>query len=194
MQAMAADLDGAVELDDLDRAVLWAMRSVAVGRLDCPSLRRAMVDLYGPAADQILCALLVMVRLLANRSVKGLRMHMPGSNAVSRDELMILSAFSRRWRWCRRKPAPTPGRGSRPNSPRCWAEGSTRASPRRSSMSPSCSPTEAGDCLRRKRRAPAARSIEPTQVRRSVAAGDRTAPAGVLASNRALGRGHEDGK
>jgi len=94
MQAMAADLDGAVELDDLDRAVLWAMRSVAVGRLDCPSLRRAMVDLYGPAADQILCALLVMVRLLANRSVKGLRMHMPGSNAVSRDELMILSALA----------------------------------------------------------------------------------------------------
>ena len=88
------DTDGPVELDDLDRAVLWAMRSVAVGRLDCPSLRRAFLDLYGPAADQILCALLVMVRLLASRTERGLRMHMPGSSAVSRDELLILSALA----------------------------------------------------------------------------------------------------
>lgn len=96
MQAVAAiDVDGPVELNDLDRAVLWAMRSVAVGRLDCPSLRRAFVDLYGPgAADQILCALLVMVRLLASRAARGLRMHMPGSSAVSRDELLILSALA----------------------------------------------------------------------------------------------------
>ena len=95
MQAAAAvDMDGTIELDDLDRAVLWAMRSVAVGRLDCPSLRRTFFDLYGPAADQILCALLVMVRLLAGRAAFGLRMHMPGSNVVSRDELLILSALA----------------------------------------------------------------------------------------------------
>jgi hypothetical protein len=95
MQPVAAtDMDGPVELDELDRTVLWAMRSVAVGRLECPSLRRAFLDLYGPAADQILCALLVMVRLLACRTGRGLRMHMPGSNAVSRDELMILSALA----------------------------------------------------------------------------------------------------
>ena len=95
MQADAAvDMDGPVELDDLDRAVLWAMRSVAVGRLDCPSLRRTFLDLYGPMADQILCALLVMVRLLASRAAFGLRMHMPGSSGVSRDELLILSALA----------------------------------------------------------------------------------------------------
>jgi hypothetical protein len=95
VQAEAAvDMDGPVELDDLDRAVLWAMRSVAVGRLDCPSLRRTFLDLYGPAADQILCALLVMVRLLSSRAAAGLRMHMPGSSAVSRDELLILSALA----------------------------------------------------------------------------------------------------
>ena len=95
MQAEAAvDMDGPVELDDLDRAVLWAMRSVAVGRLDCPSLRRTFLDLYGPTADQILCALLVMVRLLASRAACGLRMHMPGSSVVSRDELLILSALA----------------------------------------------------------------------------------------------------
>lgn len=90
----ATDLDGPVDLDDLDRAVLWAMRSVAVGRADCPSLRRTFHDLYGPAADQILCGLLVIVRLLGARSAEGLRLHMPGSSAVSRDELMILSALA----------------------------------------------------------------------------------------------------
>ena len=90
----APDMDGPVELDDLDRAVLWAMRSVAVGRVDCPSLRRTFVDLYGQTADQILCALMVMIRLLASRTGRGLRMHMPGAGAVSRDELLILAALS----------------------------------------------------------------------------------------------------
>lgn len=90
----ATDLDGSVELDDLDRVVLWAIRSVAVGRADCPSLRRTFHDLYGPAADQILCGLLVMIRLLGARVADGLRLHMPGSNAVSRDELMILAALA----------------------------------------------------------------------------------------------------
>lgn len=90
----ALDMDGPVELDDLDRAVLWAMRSVAVGRVDCPSLRRTFLDLYGPAADQILCALMVMIRLLASRTSGGLRMHRPGASAVSRDELLILAALS----------------------------------------------------------------------------------------------------
>ncbi|CAN7183867.1 hypothetical protein LJR225_000470 [Phenylobacterium sp. LjRoot225] len=90
----ATDLDGSVELDDLDRAVLWAMRSVAVGRADCPSLRRTFYDLYGPAADQILCGLLVMVRLLGVRSAEGFRLHMPGCSAVSRDEVLILAALA----------------------------------------------------------------------------------------------------
>jgi hypothetical protein len=90
----AADLDGAAELDDLDRVVLWAMRSVAVGRADCPSLRRTFHDLYGPAADQILCGLLVMVRLLGARAADGLRLHMPGSSAVSRDEVVILAVLA----------------------------------------------------------------------------------------------------
>jgi hypothetical protein len=90
----ATDLDHVGELDDLDRAVLWAMRSVAVGRADCPSLRRTFYDLYGPAADQILCGLLVMVRLLGARAAEGLRLHMPGSSAVSRDEVLILAALA----------------------------------------------------------------------------------------------------
>jgi hypothetical protein len=90
----ALDMDGPIELDELDRAVLWAMRSVAVGRVDCPSLRRTFVDLYGHAADQILCGLMVMIRLLASRTSRGLRMHMPGASAISRDELLILAALS----------------------------------------------------------------------------------------------------
>jgi hypothetical protein len=90
----ATDLDGSVDLDELDRAVLWAMRSVAVGRADCPSLRRTFHDLYGRAADQILCGLLVMVRLLGARTGGGLRLHMPGSSAVSHDELLILAALA----------------------------------------------------------------------------------------------------
>ena len=85
--------DGLAGLEDYDRAMLWALRCVAAGRLDCPSLRRAFVDLCGRSADQLLCGLLVMVRLLADRSEAGLRLHLPGSSVMSRDERAILSAL-----------------------------------------------------------------------------------------------------
>jgi len=86
--------DGATGLEDYDRAMLWALRCVAAGRLDCPSLRRAFVDLCGRTADQMLCGLLVLVRLLAERSPDGLRLHLPGSSVMSRDERAILTALA----------------------------------------------------------------------------------------------------
>lgn len=89
------DLDPPLELDELDRAVLWALRCAGLGRIDCPSLRRTFVDLYGErAADHTLCGLLVLVRLLGRRLAGGLRLHTPGSGAISRDELMILAALA----------------------------------------------------------------------------------------------------
>ena len=86
--------DGMAGLEDYDRAMLWALRCVAAGRLDCPSLRRAFVDLCGPSADQLLCGLLVMVRLLSDRCEAGLRLPLPGSSMISRDERAILSALA----------------------------------------------------------------------------------------------------
>lgn len=86
--------DGLAGLEDYDRAMLWALRCVAAGRLDCPSLRRAFVDICGRSADQLLCGLLVMVRLLADRSEGGLRLHLPGSSVMSRDERVVLSALA----------------------------------------------------------------------------------------------------
>lgn len=86
--------DETTELEDHDGAFLWALRCVAAGRLDCPSLRRAFVDLCGPAADPLLCGLLVFVRLLAVRCPGGLRLHLPGSSAISRDERAILAALA----------------------------------------------------------------------------------------------------
>ena len=85
--------DGLAGLEDYDRAMLWALRCVAAGRLDCPSLRRTFADLCGRSADQMLCGLLVLVRLLADRSADGLRLHLPGSSALSCDERAILSAL-----------------------------------------------------------------------------------------------------
>jgi hypothetical protein len=73
--------------------MLWALRCVAAGRLDCPSLRRAFIDLCGRSADKLLCGLLVLVRLLAAGSEAGLRLHLPGSSVMSRDERAILSAL-----------------------------------------------------------------------------------------------------
>lgn len=86
--------DGMVGLEDYDRAMLWALRCVAAGRLDCPSLRRAFVDLCGRSADQLLCGLLVMVRLLSDRCEAGLRLHLPGSSVISRDERAIISVLA----------------------------------------------------------------------------------------------------
>ena len=92
---LSVEADGHFGLDDYDRAMLWALRCVAAGRLDCPSLRRTFLDLCGRRADQLLCGLLVMVRLLADRRVGGLRLHLPGSSDMSADERAILSALAR---------------------------------------------------------------------------------------------------
>ena len=92
---LSMETDGHFGLEDYDRAMLWALRCVAAGRLDCPSLRRTFLDLCGRTADQLLCGLLVMVRLLADRRQGGLRLHLPGSSEMSGDERAILSALVR---------------------------------------------------------------------------------------------------
>jgi hypothetical protein len=86
--------DGMAGLEEFDRVMLWGLRCMAAGRLDCGVLHRALVDLCGRSADQLLGGLLVMVRLLAGRSQAALRLHLPGSSVMSRDERAILSALA----------------------------------------------------------------------------------------------------
>ena len=86
--------DGMAGLEEFDRVMLWGLRCMAAGRFDCGVLRRAMVDLCGRSADQLVGGLLVLVRLLAARSQSALRLHLPGSTVMSRDERAILSALA----------------------------------------------------------------------------------------------------
>lgn len=92
---LAFETDGLSGLEEYERAMLWALRCVAAGRLDCPSLRRAFEDICGRAGDQLLCGLLVMVRLLAGRGEAELRLHLPGSSVMSLDERAVVSALAR---------------------------------------------------------------------------------------------------
>lgn len=83
-----------VELNHAEHLVLRAVRAFVVGRGDCLTLRHTLAALCGPRTDQTLCALMVAVRLLALRSRRRLRVHLPGCGVISADELMLLSALA----------------------------------------------------------------------------------------------------
>ena len=90
----ADDLTEAIEIDGVGHAVLWAVRAFVVGRGECAVVRRLFQDLCGPAADETLTTLFLAVKLLAFRSQRRLRIHLPGCRCVSGDELTLLAAVA----------------------------------------------------------------------------------------------------
>jgi len=90
----ADDLTEAIEIDGVGHAVLWAVRAFVVGRGECAVVRRLFEDLAGPAADETLTSLFLAVKLLAFRSQRRLRIHLPGCRGVSGDELTLLAAVA----------------------------------------------------------------------------------------------------
>lgn len=89
-----APLSEPVELDQAEHILLWAIRAIAIGRSDCAGLRHAFRDLCGPVGDEALTTLFVLVKQLAFRSRRRLRLHAPGCSGISGDELMLLAAVA----------------------------------------------------------------------------------------------------
>ena len=83
-----------IELDEAAHVLLSGMRAIAVGRGECPALRRRFSELCGPSGDEALNVLFVFMKQLAFCGRRRLRVHMPGCCAVSSDELIFLSAIA----------------------------------------------------------------------------------------------------
>ncbi len=84
----------ALELGHVEHLLLQAVRATAIGRGDCPMIRRSFEDVCGPLASQAMTALFVLVKQLAWKSGRPLALHVPGCRGISRDELMLLRAFA----------------------------------------------------------------------------------------------------
>lgn len=94
---MHQDLDEPTEPVDLDFAghvLLCGLRAQVVGRGDCPLVQRHFEELCGPLAARAQGALFVVMKLLALRSQRRLRVHLPGCSSISVDEMMLLSAIA----------------------------------------------------------------------------------------------------
>ena len=83
-----------VELDEAGHVLLCGMRAIAVGRSECPTLRRMFGDLCGSSGEEALNILFVVIKQLAFTSKRRLCVHVPGCRRISRDEMMFLSALA----------------------------------------------------------------------------------------------------
>jgi hypothetical protein len=89
-----ADAPVPIELDFVAHALLVGLRGHVVGVPDCPLVRRRLTDLCGAHAEELSAAMLLVVRLLALKSRRRLKVHLPHCSAISSDELIWLSAIA----------------------------------------------------------------------------------------------------
>jgi hypothetical protein len=96
MPHMEADTDAPVpvELDFVAHALLGGLRAHAVGHGDCGLVKQRLSALCGSLAEDMDAAILLVVRLLALRSRRRLRVHLPHCSGLSGDEMMWLAAVA----------------------------------------------------------------------------------------------------
>jgi len=94
MQSPAA---GAALLQDLSRPehlLVWAMRAIALGHEDCPTLVNTFRRVCGARAEQTLQAYGVFIKYVAMTSRQRLGVHVPGCPCVGGDEAAVVSVIA----------------------------------------------------------------------------------------------------
>jgi hypothetical protein len=81
-------------LDRSEQLTLWCVRAIALGHGDCPALRRTLEGALGSAADEAFAALFAAVRTLGWCARRRFRLHVPGCDGVSEDEVALLALFA----------------------------------------------------------------------------------------------------
>ncbi len=77
-----------------ERLLVWAIRSLAVGRGDCPCLLRAFSDACGRMGPPVLHAYFVLVRSIGMTSRRRLRVLFPGHSDTTFDERAIVGVVA----------------------------------------------------------------------------------------------------
>ena len=92
------DIETVEDLTRPEHLLVWAMRAIALGHEDCPTLVRTFRAACGVLGDPLLQSYTVFIRYLALVSRQRLRVHVPGCPCVARDErgaLAVVAAAQR---------------------------------------------------------------------------------------------------
>ena len=76
-----------------EQLMLWSVRAIALGHAESPALQRVLQVSLGSAAQETFAAVFVAVRTLGWCARRRLRLHLPGCDGVSEDEIWLLELF-----------------------------------------------------------------------------------------------------
>jgi hypothetical protein len=82
------------DLTQGEHLLLWAFRAAAAGKPDCPIVRRTFDMSCGFAGLEALSALQVFVGELRRRGRREVRIGLPGTFALTRDEQLLIAVFA----------------------------------------------------------------------------------------------------
>jgi hypothetical protein len=82
------------DLTQGEHLLLWAFRAAAFGKPDCPIVRRTYDMSCGFAGLEALSAIKVFVSELRRRGRREVKVALPGTFALSRDEQLLISVFA----------------------------------------------------------------------------------------------------
>jgi hypothetical protein len=82
------------DLDPGEHLVLFGFRLSALGRADCPMLRRTFCGLVGQEGDAALGHLLVLTRVIGAAGRRKVRLFMPGCCGLTDDERCVLGVVA----------------------------------------------------------------------------------------------------
>ncbi len=77
-----------------EHLLVWALRTFAVGQSDCPVLERTFRGACGEAGVRTLQAYFVLVRYIALKARRRLRVHAPGCPCLSADEAAVVGVVA----------------------------------------------------------------------------------------------------
>ena len=90
-------LDDVETVQDLTRPehlLVWAMRAIALGHEDCPTVVRTFRHACGTHGDETLQTYVIFIRYLALSSRRRLQVHVPGCPCVGTDEAAALAIIA----------------------------------------------------------------------------------------------------
>lgn len=85
------DVETVQDLTRPEHLLVWAMRAIALGHEDCPTVVRTFRRACGTHGDETLQTYVIFIRYLALSSRHRLQVHVPGCPCVGTDEAAALA-------------------------------------------------------------------------------------------------------
>jgi hypothetical protein len=93
-QDRSDDLETVEDLTRPEHLLVWAMRAIALGHEDCPTVVQTFRRLCGANGDQTLQIYVIFIKYLAMTSRRRLQVHVPGCLCMGSDEAAALAIIA----------------------------------------------------------------------------------------------------